>query len=86
MTVVGVARLAFAHVWAGVSALHVAPEHRRTGVAMQLMGALGDESRARRIRSVYVQVAQANSPSRRLFERLGFSVHHEYLYLGASPR
>jgi len=84
--VVGIARLAFAHVWAGVSSLHVAPEHRRNGVAMQLMGAIGDESRARRIRSVYVQVEQANSPSRRLFERLGFSTHHEYLYLGASPR
>jgi GNAT superfamily N-acetyltransferase len=36
--VAGVARAAFAHVWAGVSALHVAPEHRRTGVAVQLMG------------------------------------------------
>ena len=84
-TVAGVARLSFANVWAGVSALHVAPEHRRTGVAMQLMGALGDESRTRRIRSMYVQVAQANSPSCRLFERLGFSIHHEYLYLGALP-
>lgn len=81
--VVGVARLAFAHVWAGVSALHVAPEHRRTGVATQVMSALGDEARARGIRSVYTQVAQANSPSRRLLERLGFSIHHEYLYLGA---
>ena len=82
-TVVGVARLSFAHVWAGVSALQVTPEHRRTGVATQLMGALADESRARRIRSVYAHVAQANSPSQRLFERLGFSIHHEYLYLRA---
>ena len=81
-TVLGVARLSFAHVWAGISALRVAPEIRRTGVAMQLMGALADESRARRIRSVYAQVAQANSPSLRLFGRLGFSVHHEYVYLG----
>jgi len=81
--VVGVARLAIAHVWAGVSALRVAPEHRRTGVAMQLLGAFGDESRARGIRSMYVQVAQENSPSLGLFERLGFSIHHEYLYLGA---
>ena len=81
--VVGIARLAFAHVWAGVSSLHVAPEHRHTGVATQLIGAMADESRARRIRSVYAQVAQENSPSRRLFEHLGFSVHHQYLYLGA---
>jgi ribosomal protein S18 acetylase RimI-like enzyme len=80
--VAGVARAAFAHVWAGVSALHVAPEHRRTGVAVQLMGALADASRARGIRSVYLQVLQANPPARSLFDRLGFSSHHEYCYLG----
>ncbi len=85
-TLAGVACLSFAHVWAGISALRVAPEHQRTGVAMQLMGALADESRARRIRSVYAQVEQANSPSRSLFERLGFSAHHEYVYLGSSGR
>ena len=81
-TVVGIARLSFAHVWAGVSALQVTPGHRRTGVATQLLGALADELRGRHIRSVYAQVAQANSPSQRLFERLGFSIHHEYMYLG----
>jgi N-acetylglutamate synthase len=82
--VVGVARGAFAHAWAGVSALHVAPEHRRTGVAGQLMGALADASRARGIRSVYLQVVQANSPARSLFEGLGLSTHHEYRYLGGT--
>lgn len=81
-TVAGVARLSFAHVWAGVSALRVAPEHQRTGVAIQLLSALGDESRAHGIRSVYAQVEQANSPARSLFERLGYGIHHEYLYLG----
>ena len=80
--VVGVARAAFAHAWTGVSALHVAPEHRRAGVATQLMGAIADAAGARGIRSVYLQVAQANSPARNLFERLGFSAHHEYRYLG----
>jgi len=80
--VIGVARVAFAHAWAGVFALHVAPEHRRTGVALQLMGALADAARARGIPSMYLQVTQANSPARSLYERLGFSVHHEYVYLG----
>jgi len=80
--VVGVARLAFAHVWAGASALHVTPDHRRTGIAVQLMGALADAARARGIRSMYLQVTQANSPARALYEGLGFSVHHEYRYLG----
>ena len=79
--VVGVARVAFAQAWAGVSALHVAPDQRRTGVAVQLMGALADASRARGIRSMYLQVLQASSPARGLYERLGFSIHNEYRYL-----
>jgi N-acetylglutamate synthase len=79
---VGVARVAFARRWAGVSALHVTPEHRRTGVAGQLMGAVADAVRSRGIPSVYVQVLKASSPARALYDQLGFSVHHEYRYLG----
>ena len=80
--VIGIARVGFARAWAGVSALHVAQGHRRTGVAGQLMGAIADASRARGIRSMYVQVAQANSPAQALYDGLGFSTHHEYRYLG----
>jgi ribosomal protein S18 acetylase RimI-like enzyme len=79
--VLGVARVAFAQGWAGLFALHVAPEHRRSGVAIQLLGALADASRARGIRSMYLQVLRASSPARSLYERLGFSTHHEYCYL-----
>lgn len=81
-SVIGVARVAFAQGWAGVFALHVSPEHRRAGVAVQLMGALADASRARGIRSMYLQVLRASSPARSLYEQLGFSTHHEYCYLG----
>jgi ribosomal protein S18 acetylase RimI-like enzyme len=80
--VAGVARLALAQGWAGVFALRVAPEHRRQGVALQLMGALADASRARGIRSMYLQVMNASAPARSLYERLGFSTHHQYCYLG----
>ncbi len=79
---IGVARVAFAPAWAGVFALHVAPEHRRSGVAMQLMGALADATRARGIRSMYLQVFQASEPALSLYDRLGFSLHHEYRYMG----
>jgi ribosomal protein S18 acetylase RimI-like enzyme len=78
----GISRFAFGAGWAGVSALWVAPEHRRGGIAMQLMGALADESRSRGIRSVYLQVLKASRPALSLYERLGFSPHHEYRYLG----
>lgn len=81
--VAGVARVAFAQGWAGVFALHVAPEHRRTGVAVQLMGALGEASRSRGIRSMYLQVLKASLPARGLYERLGFSTHHEYCYVAS---
>lgn len=81
--VIGVARVAFAHAWAGVFAVHVAPEHRRRGVAAQLMAAAAEASRERGIRSMYLQVTHANSAALGLYDALGFSVHHEYCYLGA---
>jgi GNAT superfamily N-acetyltransferase len=77
----GIARVAFTHGWAGVFAVRVAPEHRRAGVAVQLMGALADASRSRGIRSMYLQALKASSPARGLYERLGFDTHHEYRYL-----
>lgn len=80
--IAGVARVAFAQGWAGVFALRVAPEHRRTGVAVQLMNATAEASRARGIRSIYLQVLKASAPARGLYERLGFVTHHEYCYLG----
>jgi ribosomal protein S18 acetylase RimI-like enzyme len=80
-SVVGLARLAFAQGWAGVFALQVAREHRRNGLALQLMGALADASRTRGIRSMYLQVMNASAPARSLYGRLGFSTHHEYCYL-----
>ncbi len=81
--VVGVARVAFAQAWAGVFALHVAPASRRTGIAVQLMSAAADAARARGIRSMYLQVQRTSAPALSLYERLGFSLHHEYCYLGA---
>lgn len=80
--IVGIARVAFTRGWAGVFALHVAPEHRRTAVAGQLMGAAADAARSRGIRSLYMQVLKTNTPAQTLYEQLGFSIHHEYRYLG----
>jgi len=64
-TVVGMARIAFTQGWAGVFTMYVTPGHRRSGVAVQLMGALGDASRSRGIRSVYLQVLTTSSPVNR---------------------
>jgi len=78
----GIARVAFTQSWAGVFALHVTPGQRRTGLAVQLMGALADATRSRGIRSVYLQVLTTNPAATGLYEGLGFSTHHEYRYLG----
>jgi ribosomal protein S18 acetylase RimI-like enzyme len=80
--VVGIARLALARGWAGVFALRVEPAYRRTGIAVQLMSALAEASRLAGIRSMYLQVLNASAPARGLYERLGFSTHHQYRYLG----
>lgn len=79
--VVGIARVAFARGWAGVFALQVTPQHRRSGVAVQLMGALADASRSRAISSMYLQVLTSSAPARGLYQHLGFTTHHQYRYL-----
>jgi len=84
--VIGLARIAFARGWAGVFALDVVPGQRRTGVAAQLMGAMADAARTRGIASLYLQVLQTSSPARGLYERMGFSTHHEYRYLRGVTR
>jgi len=76
-----VARVAFAHAWAGVFAVEVEPSQRRRGLATVLTGALAREARARGIRSLYLQVSDANAAAVSAYEALGFSTHHTYVYL-----
>jgi len=80
---VAAGRVAFAHAWAGVSAVNVLESHRRRGLATALMAACAAASRARGIRSMYVQVEATNKAAISLYERLGLARHHEYVYLGA---
>jgi N-acetylglutamate synthase len=82
-SVLGIGRAAFAHQWAGVFAVSVRPGARRRGLATAMTGALAGEARARGIASMYLQVTRANDAGRAAYEELGFSVHHEYCYLGA---
>jgi GNAT superfamily N-acetyltransferase len=80
---VATARVAFAHAWAGVFGLHVAPGSRRQGLATALMGAAAAQARDRGIRSMYLQVERTNAPAVALYRRLGCATHHEYVYLAA---
>jgi N-acetylglutamate synthase len=69
--------------WLGLSAVHVIKEARTRGTARNLctnLMAWGADHGARR---AYVQVLNDNTPATRLFESLGFTVHHRSRYVRA---
>lgn len=77
---VAVARGVLVDGWLGVSAVTVAEEHRRRGLATALMARLTGWAAGRGAHSTYLQVAAANTPARALYRRTGFIEHHRYHY------
>ncbi|MGY1813754.1 GNAT family N-acetyltransferase [Blastococcus sp. SYSU D00820] len=70
--------------WLGVSALTVAEEHRRRGLARAVMAALTRWGAEQGARWVYLQVTSSNAPARALYRRAGFVEHHRYHYRRAA--
>jgi ribosomal protein S18 acetylase RimI-like enzyme len=69
--------------WVGLAAVHVVEEARRRGLARDLCEALlawGGERGATR---AYVQVLADNTAASRLYESMGFTVHHRSRYVDA---
>jgi ribosomal protein S18 acetylase RimI-like enzyme len=69
--------------WVGLSAVHVLPGARRRGLARDLCAGLlawGGERGATR---AYVQVLTGNTAAIKLYESMGFTVHHRSRYLDA---
>jgi ribosomal protein S18 acetylase RimI-like enzyme len=69
--------------WVGLSAVHVVEEARRRGLARELCEGLlawGAEHGATR---AYVQVLADNTAATRLYESMGFSIHHRSRYVDA---
>jgi N-acetylglutamate synthase len=69
--------------WVGMSAVHVLEGARRRGLARELCSALltwGAEQAATR---AYVQVLADNTAATRLYESMGFAVHHSSRYVDA---
>lgn len=77
----GIGRLALHAAWAGIFAVWVDPSHRRRGVARALTAAMAAIAREHGAPAMYLQVSADNTVAIRLYEALGFSVHHEYTYL-----
>jgi ribosomal protein S18 acetylase RimI-like enzyme len=82
-TTTAVARVPTNDGWSGVFGVQVRPELRRRGLGRALTLAGASLARSRGDRSLYLQVERSNTAAVALYETLGFSTHHEYLYLGA---
>ncbi len=76
-----VARMSVHPGWAGVHAVWVEPGQRRQGLAVALMSALAALAREHAMTSMYLQVEAGNAPAQALYDGLGFTTHHAYVYL-----
>ncbi len=76
--VVAIGRGAVDDGWLGVTAVEVAPELRRTGLASGIMRALWRWGAAAGAHRGYLQVSSANAAALALYERLGYWLHHSY--------
>ncbi len=82
---VAVGRAAGAQGWAGVTAMEVAPEYRRRGLARVVLAELASWALAGGYGRAYLQVAEPNSRARNLYASVGFTDHHRYHYRLAPP-
>lgn len=67
-------------LWLGVFAVEVDSAHRRQGLARAIMAALHRWGAVHGARRAYLQVESTNEAAVRLYERLGYTVHHDYRY------
>jgi GNAT superfamily N-acetyltransferase len=66
--------------WLGVSAVEVAPEVRRAGLATSIVAALFDWAAGHAAKHVYLQVSSDNAAAVAMYRRMGFWQHHDYRY------
>lgn len=64
--------------WAGFSAVEVAPEARRRGVATAVMAALARRALEEGASAAWLQVEADNGGARSLYSAMGFATHHSY--------
>ena len=77
---IAIGRVASAAGWAGLTAIEVAPGHRRRGLATAVTAALAAQAATRGAGHVYLQVEDDNEGARMLYRRIGFTAHHDYHY------
>ena len=82
-TLTAVGRMSIHPGWAGIHALWVDPDHRRQGLGQTVVRAMATLARDHRMPSMMLQVEAGNAPAVSLYENLGFTTHHAYVYLDA---
>jgi len=71
--------------WLGITAVEVAPDHRRRGLARRVLAGLVAAARERHdAKRVYLQVESTNQPAVSLYLSAGFWHHHDYRYRTAN--
>jgi GNAT superfamily N-acetyltransferase len=78
-------RLSMAGGWAGITAVEVAADWRRGGLATSVTAALAAEAAGHGIEHVFLQVEEDNAAARALYSRCGFTPRHHYHYRLAPP-
>lgn len=75
-----VGRLALVDDWAGIYCLAVDPAYRRQGLAQATIHGLLQKATTVGVNHVWLQVVEANTPARALYDRLGFRAVSRYHY------
>ncbi|HEY6792233.1 MAG TPA: GNAT family N-acetyltransferase [Trebonia sp.] len=75
-----VARLSVAGGWAGITAVEVAPAHRRRGLGSAITRAACAEAARQGVERVFLQVETGNTAALALYEQCGFRYSHRYHY------
>ncbi len=82
-SVIARGRGAFHGDWLGVSSLWTREDLRGTGLGSAVLASLLEWGAERSATTSYLQVVETNDAARRLYESLGYEVHHAYEYLCA---
>ena len=79
--VVAKGRVSLDDDWAGITDVWVSPDHRRRGLALEVLRELVGWAAERGATTAYLQTRGDNPAALALYDRLGFVTHHTYRYL-----
>lgn len=79
-TPLGIGRAVGNGNWTGVTTMETEEHARRRGVATSIMAALADWAFEQRRMKWYLQVYHDSAAALSLYDSLGFTAHHEYVY------